>query len=160
MAFLPFALALGGFLACGAVSAAWLFRLSGAPLALKVILPAAMLALALYAPFAAQSMFGRPIAAAFADLPDRADLIAFYPHDEAHSVDLWLVVGGETRAYQVPLTKTTKKTLADAREALGKGRLVRLKKATKGDAKTTIIGDDDPGYILDDAAISRLPPKD
>jgi hypothetical protein len=169
--FLAFVVTFGGVLALAAIVAATLLRDAGIGLAQKMILPAAMLGLGLYAPLSVNEMLGRPIATTMARLPDKATLIAYVPHDEAGLVDLWLTDGGVVpRAFEVTLDPQTKKTLREAGEKLAQGRGVALRKARvdvghlaasgAAPANTDIGGGIAAGYVIDESASSTLPPKD
>ena len=177
---LGFVLALGGVLAAVAWISAWLFRSTSAPFALKLALPAAAVSLACWAPLQVGAMMGLPVVTSLAALPDKVQLVAFLPHDEAKTVVLWLLADVEPRAYEVPLTKGLKQTLAQAREQLAGGRPVYLRKGKPGDGKggegeakgkdgqsrtgspsvTDLSDDFDPGYAIDDSALSQLPKKE
>src|SRR5260370_36017024 len=108
----------------------------GAPLAAKLAVPAALVALACYAPFAVNSMLGFPVSAGLYALPDRAELVAFFPHDEEGLVDLWLSVGASAglapRAYLTDLGASMKETLRRARERHRNGQTPLLAKRGKG----------------------------
>lgn len=179
-AWLGFVLALGGALTLIAWMAAWLFRSTSAPFVLKLALPSAAVSLACWAPLQVGAMMGLPVVTSLAALPDKVQLIAFLPHDEDKLVDLWLMTEAVPRAYEVPLTKGLKQTLQQAREQLAENRPVFLRKGKPGDGKggegdakgkdgqartgapsVTILSDDfDPGYSIDDSALSQLPNKE
>ena len=96
--YLHFVIAFGALLALMCVIAAWLFRTASAPLSAKIILPSLAVLLGCYAPFAVSEMMGFPVAASMAELPDRAELVAFVAHDQDEVVDLWLRDGDLPRA--------------------------------------------------------------
>jgi hypothetical protein len=165
--FSAFTLSFGLMLALMATIAAWLFRTSGAPLSLKLALPAALTILACATPFAVNSMMGFPVTVPFAALPDHAELIAFVPHDDAGAVDLWLRDGDVPRVYETALDEALKKTLREARDRMAHGKPAMLAKRGKlkgGDPGSHPsglggVGDDQRAYMLDDSAFN-LPSKD
>lgn len=171
--FSHFALFFGAFLALIALIAliaGWLFRSSTAWLGWKLILPAAIVALALYTPYAISGLLGLPVPTTMASLPESAQLLAFVPHDEDKLVDVWLLDGPIPRAYQVLLDKPLKKLLQEAQGEMAAGRPVFLRKKAKpasGAAKpakglpavTTLQDDFEPEYELDASAAGRLPAK-
>ncbi len=102
--FSTFVLTFGFMLASMAVMASWLFRSSSAPLYAKVGLSVLVVAAACLTPVEVNSMMGLPVTASLQSLPDRAQLVAFLPHDEAKLVDLWLRCdGGPPRSYETRL---------------------------------------------------------
>ena len=164
MSFAAFAVAFGALLALAALIAAWLFRVSSAPLWLKLSVPSIMVILACATPFAVAPMMGRPVPAALAALPERAELVAFVPHDDAHLVDLWLIVDDTPRAYEVVLDARMKNTLRAAQGEMAAGRPTFLKKqdkkvrsASQGDFSN--LPDDQTEFVLDESVFSTLPPK-
>jgi hypothetical protein len=170
--FSSFALSFGSLLALMALIAAWLFRTASAPLWAKVAIPSVAVALSCYAPFAISRMMGFPVPVGFDGLPDRAELVAFVPHDEEKRVDLWLRPstgsGDEApRAYETVLDAKLKETLREAERAMGHdGRAVLTKRGAK-DGKGGLgaqdrlgIGDDEQMYVLDPSAVSALPSKE
>lgn len=165
--FTSFAVSFGALLALMALIAAWLFRASSAPLWAKVALPSLAVALGCYAPFAVSGMMGFPVSVAFEDLPDRAELIAFVPHDAEKRVDLWLKVAAAPRAYETQLDANLKKALREAGETMAHGRPAMLMKrsatgvAWRASGQHRLgIGDDSETYVLDPTAMSPLPPKE
>lgn len=131
--FANFWVSFGCILALSAVVIAWLFRTTGAPLAAKIAVPALLVTLACYSPLAINQMLGLPLTASLASLPDRAELLAFLPHDEQHQVDLWLNAGDVPRAYETPLTNAMKATLREAAKEMAQGHRVMLaKRGAKG----------------------------
>jgi hypothetical protein len=126
--FSAFILSFGFMLALTAVVAAWLFRVAPAPLGLKLLIPAALTAVACYTPLAVNGMMGLPVTATFAELPDRAELVAFVAHDDAGVADLWLRASDVPRAYETPLTSKMKQTLREAEQQMSRGRRVMLAK--------------------------------
>ena len=164
--FAAFALSFGAFLAATALTAAWLFRTTPAPLSLKIILPSLMMALACYAPYSVASMMGYPVSVSAASLPDRAELVAFVAHDDDGRVDLWLRTSDAPRAYDTVLTAEMKKTLREAEEQMARGRRAVLAKKVEGkDAggpggDPLGIGRDNSSYVLDPNAMLRLPNKE
>ena len=167
--FSSFALAAGALLVLLAVISAWVFRTSAAPLWAKIAVPTLTVAVACVAPLTVASLMGFPVSVDFADLPDRADLIAFVPHDDSHRVDLWLVVlpADTPRAYETALNTDMKKVLREAGQAMARGGRAVLTKtpgAKKEGGKTAGdplgIGGDDSHYVLDPNALSNLPPKE
>jgi hypothetical protein len=162
-----FVLSFGAMLALTAIVAAWLFRTTPAPLWLKLILPAALVALACYAPGTVNAMLGLPVTASFDELPDRAELVAFVAHDEKGVADLWLRDSEIPRAYEVALDPTMKKTLRETQERQAKGERVMLMKRGTGGHKSGArhaveapsIVEDQSAYVIDDKAW-RLPKKE
>ena len=166
--FLTFALLIGALLCGLVVVSAWLFRTSNAPLVVKIVLPSAMLAIAIYVPFALAWFLGRPIPTTFAAMPDEIELIAFRSVKSGSHVDLWVFDGSSTITYEIALDKETKSSLRKAQGELAQGKPVILskfkRKADKSGsshhAMTDIIGDDNVGYQLDESIQPSLPPKD
>jgi hypothetical protein len=159
--FSAFTLTFGLMLALMAVMAAWLFRSSSAPLWAKVGLPILVVALACVTPLEVNPMMGLPITAAVETLPDRAQLIAFLPHDETQVVDLWLSCDqGLPRAYETRLDERMKKTLREARQEMDNGRTAILAKRKSVAGSTNGLADDQTQYVLDDSVRSTLPPKE
>ncbi len=163
--YLDFVVAFGALLTLMGVIAAWLFRTAAAPLSAKIILPVLAVSLGWYAPFAVSKMMGFPVTASMAELPDRAELVAFVAHDEDKVVDLWLPDGDTPRAYETKLTPRMKKTLREAEEAMARGGRAALRKEERprsqgfrGDPLG--VGDDQRIYELDVSALSALPPKE
>jgi hypothetical protein len=156
-----FSLELAALLSALVVVSAWLFRTSAAPLALKLALPSAMLALALWLSYDFVALLGRPITTTFARMPDPIRLIAFKALDDDARVDLWIDEGGATRAYEIPLDGRTKQALKQARGELADGRPVALSKRKSGAAAsmTELLGGPQAGFELVPFH-SSLPPKD
>ena len=164
--FSTFALSFGALLACMAVVAAWLFRTASAPMAVKMVVPLSAVALACYTPFKVNALLGYPAAVTFRELPEKAELVAYIPQDEAGLVDLWLRLDPSLppRAFETRLTSGMKAALRAASTALMRGRPVALKKTDGSDGRPKGadkfgIGDDDSGYVLDESAMSALPAK-
>jgi len=159
--FSAFVLTFGLMLAWMAVMASWLFRSSGAPLWAKVGLPMLVVALACVTPLEVNPMMGLPVTASLKALPERAQLIAFLPHDEAQVVDLWLRCDvGPPRSYETTLDERMKKTLQQAREEMDSGRPAMLAKRKSAAGSTSGLPDDHAEYVLDDSVRSTLPPKE
>ena len=159
--FSAFVLTFGLLLASMAVMASWLFRFSGAPLWAKVGLPMLVVALACVTPLEVNPMMGLPVTASLKALPERAQLIAFLPHDEAQAVDLWLRCDdGPPRSYETTLDERMKKTLQQAREEMDSGRPAMLAKRKFAAGSTSGLPDDQAEYVLDDSVRSTLPPKE
>ena len=167
--FSQFALAFGLMLGLTAVIAGWVFRSSTAPLAYKIVLPTALMGLACAAPFMVAPMMGLPVSATLGSLPEKAELLAFLPHDETHLVDLWLLSGqGPPRSYETLLDEKMKKTLREAQNEMSQGRPAMLKKqagkATGRRAQSSgdyaDLPDDQTEYVLDESVRSVLPPKE
>jgi hypothetical protein len=163
--FSEFALAFGLGLVLIGVVAAWLFRTTNAPLAVRLAVPALIVGDCCATPYAVNAMLGLPVTASIASLPDRAALIAFVPNDEDHRVDLWLRAGDKPpRAYEVGLDDKLKKTLRDAEQRQARGQRVVLSRHTPGAADRP--GDmrrsanDDESYVIDESAMTDLPPKE
>lgn len=166
--FSEFALTFGAMLALIAVIAAWVFRSSTAPLALKLVLPILLVGIACAAPFEVNRMMGLPVSVSSAALPEKAELLGFLPHDEKRLVDLWLLSGdGPPRSYETRLDKGMKEMLRKAREEIAQGRPAMLTKqgAKAGDRQVRSgdyadLADDQAEYVLDELARSTLPPKE
>jgi hypothetical protein len=162
-----FALELGALLALMALISAWLFRTTGAPLWLKVIVPTLCVLLAISAPWQVNRMLGLPVSANIRDLPDNAELVAFVPHDEAKRVDIWLIEksGGIPRAFEVELTAQMKKSLREAQSVMGQGGIAMMRREASAETQAKTAGDmlgignDDMAYVLSQDAITQLPPK-
>jgi len=155
--FPAFALTLGLFLALMASMAAWLFRVSSAPLAVRLIVPALVIASACVIPYEAAAIMGWPVSASLSDLPQRAELLAFVSHDRDMKVDLWLRDGdGQPRAYEVAMDENMKRTLRAAGEKLGRGGRVGLVKGKNRHPGVTDLDSPAAPYELDDNAF--LPP--
>lgn len=159
--FSKFVLTYGLMLASIAVMASWLFRLSSAPLWAKVGLPILVVALACVTPLEVNPMMGLPVTASLQSLPDRAQLIAFLPHDEAHLVDLWLRCDeGPPRSYETQVDERMKKTLRQAQEEMDSRRTAMLAKRKSVAGTENGLIDDQTEYVLDDSVRSALPPKE
>ena len=162
-----FVLSFGAMLALTAVVAAWLFRTTPAPLWAKLIIPAALVSLACYAPGTVNAMLGLPVTVSFDQLPERAELVAFVAHDEAGVADLWLREGDIPRAYETKLDANMKKTLREAEERQAQGQRTMLMKRGNGGRKreghhaveAPSITDDQSAYAIDDKAWA-LPKKE
>ena len=104
--FSTFVLTYGLLLASMAVIAAWVFRSSMAPLWAKVWFCRSSRRGRLRGAVRSDPMLGFPVSVSVAALPERAQLLAFLPHDEGCLVDLWLLSGdGPPRAYETRLDK-------------------------------------------------------
>ena len=166
--FSTFTVAFGVLLTLMVAMSAWLFRMTSATLGTRLIVPAAAVALACYAPAKVNDLLGLPKAVRMTALPEKAELLAFYPHDEARVVDLWLLVADEPRAFETELSEEMKKTLREAAERIAQGRpaMLKLRGAQVGDrrgrrsSELSDFGDDQSVYVLDDSARSTLPPKE
>ncbi|HTR14082.1 MAG TPA: hypothetical protein VMI72_12720 [Roseiarcus sp.] len=165
--FSAFAVSLGAQLALMAIIAGWLFRSSGAPLWTKIAVPTLAVAIACAAPLQVNDLLGLPRIVALRDLPAEAELVAFLPHDERHTVDLWLLAGDDVpHAYEVALDEKMKKTLRAAQGELGAGRPAMLVKRMGGPrgkfavSDLFAIGDDQTEFVLDESARSTLPSKE
>jgi hypothetical protein len=159
--FSTFVLTYGLMLTSIAVMASWLFRSSMAPIWAKVGLPILTVALACVTPLEVNPMMGLPVTASMEALPDRAQLVAFLPDDEAHRVDLWLRCGeGPPRSYETRLNERMKKTLREARQEMDSGRPAMLAKRKPALGSPDSHVDDQNEYVLDDSVRSALPPKE
>jgi hypothetical protein len=159
--FSTFVLTYGLMLAGMTVMASWLFRSSTAPMWAKIGLPILVVAGACVTPLEVNPMMGLPVTASLKALPDRAQLIAFVPHDEAQLVDLWLRCGeGPPRAYETQLDEQMKKTLREARQEMDNGRPAVLAKRKGPTGLTNGLPDDQVQYVLDDSVRSTPPPKE
>ena len=160
--FSAFAASFGFVLLMAALIASWLFRSSDAPLFAKIVVPALIVALACVTPYQVNTMLGFPFSATPAALPAHAELIAFVARDAELRVDLWLRQGdAPPRAYEIALDDKLKQMLREAQDRLGRGGRVVLTKADKEQKRTGALNPnarDDPGYELDDSALSP-PPK-
>ena len=159
--FNAFALSFGLLLAGLALVAAWMFRTATAPLAVKLALPALLVALCCLTPYEINSMLGLPQTATFAALPERAELIAFVAHDEEKRADLWLrVEDAPPRAYEIATDEAMKKLLRDARDRKEHGgRVLLVKRAEHPNKRTGHPGPTeqqsaDPAYTIDDNAFA------
>jgi hypothetical protein len=159
--FSTFVLTYGLMLTSIAVMASWLFRSSMAPIWAKVGLPILTVALACVTPLEVNPMMGLPVTASMEALPDRAQLVAFLPDDEAHRVDLWLRCGeGPPRSYETRLNERMKKTLREARQEMDSGRPAILAKRKPSLGSPDGHVDDQNEYVLDDSVRSALPAKE
>ncbi len=159
--FSTFAVTFGLMLAAMTVMASWLFRSSNAPLFAKVGLPLLIVAAACVTPLEVNPMMGLPVTASLAALPDRAQLVAFLPHDDANLVDLWLRCdGGPPRSYETRLDERMKKTLRQAQQEMDNGRPAMLAKRKPAAGSTNGLADEQNEYVLDDSVRSALPPKE
>ncbi len=159
--FSTFVLTYGFMLAGMAVMAAWLFRSSSAPLWAKVGLPILVVALACVTPLEVNPMMGLPVTTSLKALPERAQLIAFVPHDQAKLVDLWLRCGQDPpRSYETQLDEQMKKTLREARKEMDNGRPAILAKRKSSAGSRNGVADEETEYVLDDSVRSALPPKE
>jgi hypothetical protein len=163
--FNQFAFSFGIGLVGMAVIAAWLFRKTGAPLWQRIVVPAICVGTCAYAPCAVNSMMGLPMSATMADLPDKATLIAFRPAEGERRVDLWLsCCGRPPRAYEIDLGPQLKDELRKAQERQGHGQQVvlshtRPRDGEQRDSRRNGL-DDSAAYVIDESAISQLPPKE
>ena len=161
--FSTFALTYGLMLTAMAVMASWLFRSSSAPLWAKVGAPVLIVALACVTPLEVNPMMGLPVTASIKALPERAQLVAFLPHDDENLVDLWLRCdGGPPRSYETTLDERMKKTLREAQQQMENGRPAMLakRKPARGSANGLANAQDENEYVLDDSVRSALPPKE
>lgn len=158
-----FILALGAFMVVAALIAAVTIKDSGVRFGWKLAIPAALVALGCWTPFTVNQMMGLPIDAAMRDLPQTAELISFIPHDKEKRVDLWLLSGDVPRAYSAPLDEPMKKALQEAGKRSAAHQRVYLKKdggkPDKGGGDQH-LNFDAPHYVIDESAVSHLPPKD
>jgi len=112
-------------------------------------------------PLEVNPMMGLPVTASLQSLPDRAQLIAFLPHDEAHLVDLWLRCDeGPPRSYETQVDERMKKTLRQAQEEMDSRRTAMLAKRKSVAGTENGLIDDQTEYVLDDSVRSALPPKE
>jgi len=168
--FSQFNLTLGVTLALVALVAAWFFRAADAWIGWKLALPVTLVVLACWTPHTVKAMMGLPVDASMAALPEEAQLVAFFPHDQEGLVDLWLVSGQVPRAYEITLDKATKKLLQAAAADLAKGKPVFVRKRKNdghatgrpgGGSRYTDVRDDfEPRYEVDDSALANLPAKE
>jgi hypothetical protein len=168
--FSQFNLTLGVTLALLALVAAWFFRAADAWIGWKLALPVTLVALACWTPHTVKAMMGLPVDDSMAALPEEAQLVAFFPHDQEGLVDLWLASGPVPRAYEVALDKPTKKLLQAATAVLAQGKPVFVRKRKNdghatgrsgGGSRYTDLKDDfEPRYEVDDSALANLPAKE
>jgi hypothetical protein len=160
-----FALSFGLMLLLVAVAATWLLRMTNGPLACKLGIGSALVALACIAPYQVNAMLGFPFSTQIAALPDRAELVAFVAIDGEMRADLWLRAGDTPpRAYEVIMDDKLKMTLREAQEHLRRGQRVGVAKrgraADRAEHRSFMQTDAaDPGFELDDSAFA-LPQKD
>ena len=126
-----FPLSLAGVIAFVVLCAAWLTRTAQAPVWAKLCAWSLGVVSALYVPFAANAVAGRPVETTYGALPHCFDLAAFFAHDaEAGThearVELWLVEDGVPRAYSALIPAEAYGGLQDARAALGQASYVHL----------------------------------
>lgn len=161
--FNAFAASFGSLLLINALTSAWLFRSSGAPLIAKIAAPALIVALACTTPYQVNTILGFPMLASPATLPGHAELIAFVVHDDDARVDLWLrQSNAPPRAYESALNENLKRILRESKSRLEHGGRVILVKASPGRGRTGITEHsvlDAASYELDDS-FSLLPQKD
>ena len=107
-------------------------------------------------------MMGFPVTVSLEALPDRAQLVAFLPHDEAKLVDLWLRCDeGPPRSYETTLDERMKKTLREARREMDNGRpAILAKRKSAAGGFTNGLPDEEVQYVLNDFVRSALPPKE
>ena len=161
-----FALYLGIFLTISAAASGLVFRLTSLPLAIRIAVPAVLVALACWTPTQVVSLLGYPVVTAYEALPPKAELLAFIPHEnkDPKTVDLILSEnGGDPRMYRTELTEGMKKMLKDASEEQRKGNRTEIgkKKLVKKPAGQTYVDTDGgqaPYELLDNAF--ALPPKE
>jgi hypothetical protein len=104
---------------------------------------------------------GLPVTTTVESLPDRAQLVAFVPYDEAQLVDHWLrCADGPPRSYETRLDQRMKKTLREAQEEMDQGRPAMLAKRKQTTASGNGLPDDQAVYVLHDSVRSALPPKE
>jgi hypothetical protein len=159
-------LTLGALLAFAAVTLGWLFRLTSAPLAMRIAAPAIAVAAGCYVPWSVNALLGYPASVAERDLPDNAKLVAFASNGETGAVDLWLLSPSDQdpRAYVTKLTPNLKQALREAQEAMAHGAVAQLKRiggkpggaSRHGDAYGIV--DDDSHWTL--LVESPLPAKE
>lgn len=137
----------GLFYLFGGLVASYVLRTANAPLFVKVAVPAALVALACVTWKTLPQLFGYPVETAFAALPQQAELIAFVPHEEEKTVDVWLIADGlrQPRAYSVPLTDDLKDTLKKAQKQAADGGRAVLRKKDKGKPNHPAYTDKDGG---------------
>jgi hypothetical protein len=173
-----FPLALAGVIAFVVLCAAWLTRTAQAPTWAKVCAWSLGLISALYIPFAANAVAGRPVETTYRALPHCFDLAAFFAHDgepgshEAR-VELWLVEDGVPRSYGAIIPSEAYRGLQDARVALEQAPYVRLCKEAAKEGSGPGGGQGDPvagegrgdrrdgagaagGFAIDPAWFARL----
>lgn len=157
MSFLPFAIIVSALLAGIVVIAAWLFRASSAPLAVKIALPATMLAAALYLPWTFAAMLGRPVPIAADDLPNGARLIGLQMFDGDTRAQLWLSENGSTRLYEIAVSEADKKELRKARAGVAGGDGVTIGMGSGQGKPTGMYAKASGGFHAE--IISRTPEK-
>jgi hypothetical protein len=165
--FSQFTLTVGAALALQALVAAWLFRSAHTWIGWKLVIPASLVVVACWTPYSAKAIMGLPVETARAGLPDKARLVAFFPHDQDGLVDIWLASGPVPRAFEITLDSATKAMLRAAAADLAQGKPVFVRKrksdgggAGRGASTTDIKDDFQAPYEVDDSAIARLPRKE
>lgn len=150
------------YLGMGVIASA-VFITSSAHTAVKMIVPSLIVAIACVTLIYFPEALGYPVETDFASLPQQAELVAFIPHDEEKTVDLWLrETDNRPRAYSIPLTDGLKATLQKAKQALASGPVVVGKRPKPGKKRPHQYSDIDGGnapYELLPNALS-LPAKE
>ena len=154
-----FALCLGIFLTISAAVSGLVFRLTPIPLAIRLAVPAVLVVLACWIWKEVPSILGYPVVTAYEALPQKAELIAFIPHENVtpKTVDLILSEnGGDPRMYRTELTEGIKKMLKDAADEQRKGNRTeigkkKLAKKPAGQAYVDTDGGEAPYELLDNA---------
>lgn len=153
---------LGLFYLLMAAIAWWVLRASSVHLAVKIVVPVAVLALVCATWFTIPEILGFPLDTAFTALPTQAELIGFVPHEDEKRVDVWLIAEGQKqpRAYSIELTESLKDTLRKAQKAQAEGGRAVLAKGgqkKRPPGYTAIDGGSAPYELLPNAF--NLPAK-
>jgi hypothetical protein len=122
-----FSLTIGAMLLIMGVVVAWLFRTSSAPTLTKVSASALLALLAIYSPFAANSIAGLPVMTSLNGLPTCFELVGMLARDDDGKADLWAIYkGGVPRSYEIELTKGLKDSLHDIADSLAQNGTVHV----------------------------------
>jgi len=159
-------MALGGFLGAGATMAGLTFRRSAAPTWVRMALPLQLAACACAVPMTLWHLMGYPAAVRLSDLPERAELVAFFPLDDADNglVDLWLSAdGAPPRSYEVRADRPTREMLRQAQLNASMGRPTRVARRDVTVIHSGLfwkyLTEETSSVVLDDAVRPALPPK-
>ena len=136
---------------------AFVFKSSTAPFAVKFVVPVCLVFLTCFTPYRVRELMGYPTTDA---PPAKAELVAFFAHDDDTRVSLWLREGSQLpRAYDIPLDAQTKEALRAAMGKLGRHERVGLKQGKRGKAHGFFDFDTPPApFAIDENAFS-LPKK-
>jgi hypothetical protein len=145
-----FGLTIGCMLFLMAVVAAWLFRTSSAPLLMKISASLVLGGLAVYSPFASNSIAGLPVMTSLGGMPSCFELVGILARDDEGKVDLWAIYkGGVPRSYEVDLTKGLKRGLRDIADSLAQNGTVHVCSKGQGDGG---VADNPYGVVNESSA--------